>query len=126
MPYLTQKTAGGALVKQWTLDDKPFSAGRGENATARFEDDQMSRLHFTISSKADGFVLEDCKSRNGTFVNDKRTEGEVVLRPGDRIRAGQTFFVFETGVTTMIGKMEKEGTGYGAFVRELSQQKKDS
>ena len=123
MPYLTQKTAQGALVKQWTLDDKPFSIGRGENAMARFEDNEMSRLHFSISQKSGCHVLEDSKSANGTFVNGKRVEGTVPLEPGDRIRAGQTLFVFETGLNTMIGQLEKGDTGYGTFVRELSDTK---
>ena len=126
MPCLIQKTADGSLVKQWNVTDKPFSVGRGENADARLDDKQMSRIHFVIAPKADGHVLADCKSSNGTFVNGKLVEGEIALKPDDRIRAGQTHFVFETGVSTMIRQLEKDGPGYSTYLRDLSQEKKKS
>jgi pSer/pThr/pTyr-binding forkhead associated (FHA) protein len=125
MPCLIQKTADGDLVKQWELHDKPLTVGRGDKAVARIEDKQMSRLHFTISPKDKVWALTDSTSSNGTWVNGKRVEGEVALKAHDRIRAGETVFVFDDGLSTVIGQLEKEQRHYSSFVRELKQKHKD-
>jgi pSer/pThr/pTyr-binding forkhead associated (FHA) protein len=124
MPCLIQKTVEGELVKQWELHDTPLTVGRGDKVAAKIDDKQMSRLHFTIAPKGGGYLLEDCKSSNGTWVNGKHVEGATPLKANDRIRAGETHFVFEDGLGTVIGQLEKEGRHYSSFVRDLSEKKK--
>jgi serine/threonine-protein kinase len=41
--------------------------------------------------------VKDLGSRNGTFLNDERIDGEAKLEEGDRIRVGATVIVFEVG-----------------------------
>jgi pSer/pThr/pTyr-binding forkhead associated (FHA) protein len=58
-------------------------------------DEQVSRLHAELERSGDDWVLvDDGLSANGTFCNDERLEGRRRLRDGDRLRLGQTEFVF--------------------------------
>ncbi|MGA9532225.1 MAG: FHA domain-containing protein [Anaerolineales bacterium] len=48
----------------------------------------VSRDHFEIQRRANGFVLLDKDSGNGVFVNDERVVGEINLGAGDQIAIG--------------------------------------
>ncbi len=45
-------------------------------------------------------VLADLESRNGTFVNGERLAGPRALRPGDRVRIGETVLRYAVGTGT--------------------------
>jgi pSer/pThr/pTyr-binding forkhead associated (FHA) protein len=51
----------------------------------------VSRRHATIQRTADGYMIEDLGSANGTFINEKRIPAHqpYTLRNGDLIRLGQ-------------------------------------
>ena len=42
-------------------------------------------------------VLEDLGSTNGTYLNDELLTGPQPLHPGDRVRIGDSEFVYEDG-----------------------------
>ncbi len=66
--------------------------GRTEWADVVFSGDrQMSGVHFKIQHDQDVCYVEDQGSNHGTIVNGQPVT-RVVLRPGDRIRAGETTF----------------------------------
>src|SRR5262249_38501490 len=48
-----------------------------------------SRRHAVIEVDAAGASLRDLDSANGTYVNDRRVEGEMRLKRGDYIRLGR-------------------------------------
>ena len=50
----------------------------------------VSWQHARVDATADGIVLNDLKSTNGTYLNGRRIEGAERLRIGDRIQLGQT------------------------------------
>jgi len=52
-------------------------------------DKGVSNRHAEIRRGPDGLVLVDCGSRNGTFLNNERTQRSP-LKPGDRILVGKT------------------------------------
>lgn len=56
-------------------------------------DNYLSGLHFQIDVTAEGCVLHDANSSNGTFVNEQKVAAAVELQDGDRIVAGQTRFL---------------------------------
>ena len=119
MPYLIQKNSDGTVVQQWELKDKPMVFGRGQEADIKVDDREMSRRHFLIEHSQGHYVIRDLDSSNGTWVNVNRiAEGE--LRPGDRIRAGQTTFVFEKGLGTIIGELAKDQKGFRTQMKEIS------
>lgn len=53
----------------------------------------VSRFHATLERIGQRFRVRDLKSANGTFVNDRRLEGEAWLKPGDTVRIGPYRFV---------------------------------
>lgn len=56
-------------------------------------DDFISREHAVIEEVGGVFRITDCDSLNGTFVNDRRID-EQVLVPGDQIRIGNHILKF--------------------------------
>ncbi len=124
MPCLTQKKSDGSLVKQWNLGKLPLTVGRGDDVNAKVDDGELSRRHFTIEPTEKGYAIRDLGSLNGTQVNGQKITGTVILKPGARIRAGQSNFVFEEGLSTIIGQLEKDPKGYSTQIRELSKQAK--
>ena len=78
---------------------------RGANATIgreatnqiQLRDGEVSRKHARILRGADSdFQLVDNKSSNGTFVNGRRVESQV-LKSGDRVQIGRTLMIFTGG-----------------------------
>jgi hypothetical protein len=58
-------------------------------------DTEASRLHAELERIADEWtVVDDGRSRNGTFVNDERVMGRRRLGDGDVIRIGHTLLVY--------------------------------
>ncbi len=123
MPNLTQRTTKRSPVRLWKLDEKSLFFGRGEGVHVKVEDQKMSRKHFVIVKKHGAYVIQDLKSKNGTFVNGHRVT-LAVLKPWDKIRAGRTTFVFEEGLSTIIRIMEKKQRRLSSFVRKLAEQDK--
>ena len=66
-----------------------------------FEDGTVSRKHARIFKEGGDWYIEDCKSRNHTFVNDERIARRR-LSHGDRIAIGLNSMVFESGYVTSI------------------------
>ena len=59
--------------------------GRGANSNIRFNHDDVSLRHAVLSKRSDGSIyIEDCNSRNGTFVNGERIMSKT-LQKGDRV-----------------------------------------
>ncbi len=56
---------------------------------------EMSRRHFEVAASADGLVVHDLGSSNGTRVNGERIPGPVRLRAGDSIEIGPIAFSIE-------------------------------
>jgi pSer/pThr/pTyr-binding forkhead associated (FHA) protein len=77
------------------LQGDAVTIGRAHSNTLVLDDAPVSRTHARIECNASGFVLTDCGSKNGTFVNGKRIQGHV-LAPGDEVLIGETRLVFET------------------------------
>ena len=59
-------------------------------------DTQISRLHAQLRCTPQGdWFLEDCGSRNGTFVERKRIDGPILLQDGVLFRIGRTWLRVE-------------------------------
>jgi pSer/pThr/pTyr-binding forkhead associated (FHA) protein len=123
MAYLVHKRPDGT-IEQWELAHAPLIFGRGTQADVFIADDRISRQHFAVAPRGDRYVVQDLKSTNGTWVNDERVH-EVILKPRDRIRAGQTVFFFvldrPKGLATILDEIEAEGKGLSTVLRELHQ-----
>lgn len=54
----------------------------------------VSRTHAEITRRGAAYYILDVGGKLGTFVNDVPVEDPTLLRPGDRIRVGQTILFF--------------------------------
>jgi pSer/pThr/pTyr-binding forkhead associated (FHA) protein len=76
------------------LQGDAVTIGRAHSNSLVLDDAPVSRSHARIDAGSDRYVLSDCGSKNGTFVNGKRIQGHV-LAPGDEILVGDTHMFFE-------------------------------
>jgi phosphoserine phosphatase RsbU/P len=65
----------------------PFTIGRQADSSLIIRDSRASRNHSQIVAEGNEYVLEDCGSRHGTWVNGTRIERRL-LRNSDRIEFG--------------------------------------
>lgn len=73
------------------------SLGRHPSNTIQLLDKIVSKEHCTIEQRAEGFVLRDLGSLNGTYINGERVQGEKALRHGDDIALGTTRARYDDG-----------------------------
>src|SRR5262245_55063224 len=73
--------------------DDTILLGRASDLVA-LTDYTVSRRHAEIRPTSGGWILEDLKSANGTYLNGKRVERPMRLKHGDQIRLGGTLFVW--------------------------------
>jgi hypothetical protein len=71
--------------------------GRDPDAVAWIDSPTVSRRHAHILVSAEGAVLEDLGSHNGTFVRGKRVTSPVALRDGDQMRLGSVIVTLHIG-----------------------------
>jgi pSer/pThr/pTyr-binding forkhead associated (FHA) protein len=76
------------------------------------KDPLVGRKHAKIIRQADGFVLIDLDSRNGTFANGERVTGQIPLKPGDVIEFGSggpkiRFYQGETIVNDLVPTVQE-------------------
>jgi len=76
------------------LQGDAVTIGRAHSNTLVLDDAPVSRSHAKIDFGNGRFVLSDCGSKNGSFVNGKRIQGHV-LAAGDEILIGETRMLFE-------------------------------
>jgi Inner membrane component of T3SS, cytoplasmic domain len=67
--------------------------GRHPDSEIILDDITVSRRHAEVVRIADGYVLRDAGSLNGTYVNQERVD-EAVLRQGDELQVGKFRLVF--------------------------------
>jgi predicted component of type VI protein secretion system len=79
-----------------------FLIGRSESCQLRPKSESVSRKHCIIVQKDGRLLIQDLKSRNGTFLNEQRlpTDRASVANAGDQLRIGKLMFeiVIEHGL----------------------------
>lgn len=87
--------------RRWMLHQS-LIFGRDEGCDITIPNRQVSRRHARISITADGIILEDLHSKNGTHRNGKPISGPVLLADGDLIHiALAQKFVFMSADATL-------------------------
>lgn len=76
--------------KRFNLIGKEMIIGRDKAALIQLSDPNISRKHAVVRKRGDQFFIADYGSRNGTFLNDNKLEGEVELTKEDMIKIGTT------------------------------------
>jgi len=88
--------AAGRAARLVHLDSGRVWAIDGQAVLGRdmVDNPLISRRHAQIRPDAQGYVIEDLNSRNGTFVEGQRIAAPTVLSPGARIHLGPVPFRF--------------------------------
>ena len=84
---------GPSAGARFLLDAERTVAGRSPNADIFLDDVTVSRKHAEFVREADGFVVRDIGSLNGTYVNRERIE-QATLRSGDEVQIGKFRMTF--------------------------------
>ncbi|MBS0417467.1 MAG: FHA domain-containing protein [Proteobacteria bacterium] len=71
-----------------------LSIGRSPDSGLKLTEGRPSRRHAHLSMAGESVFLEDLGSANGTYVNDKRIDMKVKLRPNDQVRFDVEQFAF--------------------------------
>ncbi|MEK6222336.1 MAG: FHA domain-containing protein [Chloroflexota bacterium] len=74
--------------KTFALSTNEAIVGRDVKNEVVINDSEISRQHFRLILQGNSYVIEDMGSTNGTYVNDTKVVGQVALKMGDVIRAG--------------------------------------
>lgn len=114
--------------KEYPLVKQDFTIGRSvENDLALPKDSAVSRTHVTLTFKGNGFYLhEELKAlpdgtkkppTYGTYLNDRKISGEVLLHNGDEISLGRrTKLRFESSIdSSSVGSIGSEGLTFDGF-----------
>lgn len=70
--------------------------GRSSNNTIQIIDRRLSRHHAEIYFSEGRYLIKDMESKNGTFLNDTSLSEIKQLSTGDKIRMGDTIFLYES------------------------------
>ena len=78
---------------------RPFVVGRCDGDFVLSSDPRLSARHCRFTPQPGGVVIEDLKSRHGTYVGTRQIEVKQVraLKVGDVIHIGNQHFLFTTG-----------------------------
>jgi DNA-binding winged helix-turn-helix (wHTH) protein len=86
--WLISRTAEVALLPGENI------LGREGDGIILVESGTVSRRHARIVVDPKGASIEDLKSKNGTFVNDRRVSAPTPVTEGDQVRIGSLLFTF--------------------------------
>ena len=86
---------------RFLLDNEMVTAGRHPDSDVFLDDVTVSRRHAEFRRSADGFVVRDVGSLNGTYVNRDRVD-EVTLSNGDEVQVGKYRLVYFVAVDDLV------------------------
>jgi serine phosphatase RsbU (regulator of sigma subunit) len=88
------------------LSARRVTIGRASTNDIVLSDQYSSGVHAILAPSEKGYVLIDQGSKNGTFVNGRRVNGELDLTRGDEILIGSTRFYFDRDVQPAVETVE--------------------
>ncbi|MQA35454.1 FHA domain-containing protein FhaB/FipA [Modestobacter roseus] len=83
-------TAGPLSGTRITLGDQAILIGRADDSTLVLTDDFASSRHARLTNRGGQWYVEDLGSTNGTYLDQQRVQGPLLVSPGQPIRIGQT------------------------------------
>jgi hypothetical protein len=89
-------TAGPLTGTKITLGEQPILIGRADDSTLVLTDDFASSRHARLTNRGGQWYVEDLGSTNGTYLDQQRVQGPLLVTPGTPIRIGQTALELRT------------------------------
>ncbi len=87
-PHLLEIQTGRHKGRNIRLTDPETIIGRADDAKIRISSDDVSRHHCLLIAREDDVLVRDLESRNGTFVNGRPIDGDVILQSGGTLSVG--------------------------------------
>ncbi|CAN5539175.1 hypothetical protein BH10ACT11_BH10ACT11_19850 [soil metagenome] len=85
---LVVRSGGGRAGESFPVEGDRLSIGRTPDAALFLDDVTVSRNHALLVRREDGIYVDDLGSLNGTYVNRRRIESQL-LSDGDEIQIGK-------------------------------------
>ena len=85
--------SGSQAGATFALHSDVTRLGRHPDSEIILDDITVSRRHAEVVRTADGYVVRDAGSLNGTYVNQQRVD-EAPLQQGDELQVGKFRLVF--------------------------------
>ncbi|WIB77533.1 FHA domain-containing protein [Curtobacterium sp. MCPF17_002] len=85
-------TEGSREGMEMPLGGGPITIGRSSESNVVIRDDYTSTNHARLDLRADGWLLTDLESTNGTFVNGQKVTAPVMIAERTPITIGTTTF----------------------------------
>ena len=82
---------------RFLLDTDVVTVGRHPESDIFLDDISVSRRHATFTRTANGYVISDLGSLNGSYINRDRIDSDVVLSGGDEVQIGKYRLIFFSG-----------------------------
>jgi len=82
-----------AVIKEIPIEKTPLTIGRKPENDVVIDNMAVSGHHARVIMQGNSYVIEDTKSTNGIFLNDKKTLNSA-LRHNDQVLIGQHTLVF--------------------------------
>ncbi|MEN9654625.1 MAG: type secretion integral inner rane ring protein [Chlamydiota bacterium] len=99
---------------EWVIGRDPASSD------LVLDDTTVSRKHARVTKSDKGFSLRNLSRVNPTLINDEEVEGTILLKEGDRIQIGDTFFTFsEKEIPKETHEVLKKKGGYDDIFGDL-------
>jgi serine phosphatase RsbU (regulator of sigma subunit) len=86
----------------YTLKGERVAIGRSEDNDLALPDPFSSGHHAVIVPADGGYLLRDNGSKNGTFLNAKKVQGEIELKRGDEILVGSTRIIYDKELSSNV------------------------
>ena len=82
--FVLRGVSGAAFGKTYPVPG-PVVIGRQQDCDISVPSEEISRRHAQVKPTADGLMVEDLGSANGTYINGKRVQTGL-MRPGEELR----------------------------------------
>ena len=72
-----------------------ITLGRAPGCQVVVDDTFVSQVHARVLSREGNYLVEDLGSTNGTYLNQKKVSGAMIMQRGDRLQVGNTVLELE-------------------------------
>jgi len=80
--------SGAQAGERFELEEDVTNLGRDPDSEIMLDDITVSRRHVTIERTAQGYMVSDAGSLNGTYINQQRVD-RALLHHGDELQIGK-------------------------------------
>ena len=92
-PALVIRAGGGRVGESFEVQGERMTIGRRPDSDVFLDDITVSRDHALLIHRSDHWHLDDCGSLNGTYVNRKRIDSQL-LEDSDEVQIGKYKLTF--------------------------------